>query len=490
MLDKNKRRIRSVSLLGLMVLICGLSLHASAPIAPNSPAVMLKGLSVEATAIPSVAPSPTASPESLNGLPIITKAPTAAPTQAETPEPTIPPIPLPTANPDAAPPLTTIQLTTMEPLQATATLPMSTQPSLQTPQATAVAATAPPATAPPTTALPLHSIQTAQLLAATATPPIATQTQAAAATPLATTLVPSTKANTAAVAAFAHIEPEPQTTAEAFSFSDTETVAPPTPTAEMVFVTPPPTPRPGPTPTIEHENSEGVRFEIIRREDIPGTIYYTIELWLTDIKQMRSAFSADEFNSMTETVGDIADRNNALLAINGDFATFNDGGIIIRNGELFRDNRSTRELLLIDKHGDFMLYKDPPENSEEMALEFMEKEIWHTFVFGPVLVDKGEEIELPKSFFINTKGAMEPRTAIGQLGPLHYLWIVVDGRQDDHSRGVSLPRLQDLFMEYNALYAFNLDGGGSTTLYYDGEVINKPANGGQRRVPDIIYIEK
>lgn len=249
-----------------------------------------------------------------------------------------------------------------------------------------------------------------------------------------------------------------------------------------------PTANTGPEPDYLYD-TEDIRIEITKHT-IPNTVYFAVEIWLTDITQLRSAFSSDRFDGPTESVEDIAERNDAILAINGDFATFNNGGIIIRNGELYRSNKSTRHLLLIDANGDFIPYTDPPNNSKEAAASFIEQDIWHTLVFGPVLVENGEAVPLPEKFFISTGFTVEPRTAVAQLGPLHYLILVVDGRRSDYSQGVSLPRLQELFLEHGALTAFNLDGGGSTTLYFDGEVINKPANGGQRHVPDILYISK
>ena len=82
----------------------------------------------------------------------------------------------------------------------------------------------------------------------------------------------------------------------------------------------------------------------------------------------------------------------------------------------------------------------------------------------------------------------EPRTAIGQLGPLHYLILVVDGRQDA-SQGMLFSELQDTFVSYGVISAYNLDGGGSSTLYYNGEVINSPCVEGERKVSDIIFFK-
>ena len=103
------------------------------------------------------------------------------------------------------------------------------------------------------------------------------------------------------------------------------------------------------------------------------------------------------------------------------------------------------------------------------------------------MVEDGKAATLPSSFYVNCHdGYYEPRTAIGQIGPLHYIVIVVDGRREGYSTGASIPQLQQLFLDEGAEFAFNLDGGGSTTLYFRGEVINMPSGGKERSVSDII----
>ena len=83
-----------------------------------------------------------------------------------------------------------------------------------------------------------------------------------------------------------------------------------------------------------------------------------------------------------------------------------------------------------------------------------------------------------------------PRTAIGQISPLHYIIIVSDGRTDE-SEGFSLLQLAEEMQNRGAVTAYNLDGGGSSTLYFNGEIINNPTSGnstGEREVSDIVYI--
>jgi len=234
--------------------------------------------------------------------------------------------------------------------------------------------------------------------------------------------------------------------------------------------------------------NDSIRIEIAEHQT-RNSVYFTVELWLSDIHQLQSAFSSNQFDSATETVEDIAVRHDAILAINGDFATFNNGGIIIRNGTLYRSNKSTRQLLTIGSNGDFHALVNPPEDSKNAAQRFMEQGVWQTCVFGPLLVENGQPVEMPKKFFIKPT-AHEPRTAIAQIGPLHYLIIIADGRQGGYSRGITLEELRDLFILYGVKTAFNLDGGGSTTLYFDGKVLNRPANGNARRVPDIFFVAR
>jgi exopolysaccharide biosynthesis protein len=101
--------------------------------------------------------------------------------------------------------------------------------------------------------------------------------------------------------------------------------------------------------------------------------------------------------------------------------------------------------------------------------------------FGPALVINGrpqhtETLDL------------HPRTAVGQLACGSLLFIVIDGRQPGWSKGITVNDLRDLFMERGAVNAFNLDGGGSSVMVYDGKVLNKPSDGRLRVVANNIVI--
>lgn len=227
----------------------------------------------------------------------------------------------------------------------------------------------------------------------------------------------------------------------------------------------------------------------IEQKQKDGMTYFVCDIQLTDVSQLRTAFAGDSFTSgIYEAVSDIAGRYSSVLAINADFCRYHRNGVIIRNGEVLRRQNITKHhLLIVDENGDLSAQTDRSGKQGLVANKLEQANTWQTFEFGPVLVENGEAATLPGSFYVNCHdGYYEPRTAIGQIGPLHYIVIVVDGRREGYSTGASIPQLQQLFLDEGAQFAFNLDGGGSTTLYFLGEVINMPSGGKERSVSDVL----
>ena len=258
-----------------------------------------------------------------------------------------------------------------------------------------------------------------------------------------------------------------------------------------------PTPKPSEKPESEFKSyapgeltydTERLKVSIDQKKK-NGMTYFVCDIQLSDVSQLRTAFAGDDFRSgIYEAVSDIAGRYAPVLAINADFCRYHREGVIIRNGEVLRrQNIKRHHLLVVDENGNLSAQTDRSGKQGLVANKLEQQNTWQTFEFGPVLVENGEAAELPKSFYVAcADGYYEPRTAIGQIGPLHYIVIVVDGRRDGYSTGASIPQLQELFLEEGVEFAFNLDGGGSTTLYFLGEVVNMPSGGKERSVSDVI----
>lgn len=205
--------------------------------------------------------------------------------------------------------------------------------------------------------------------------------------------------------------------------------------------------------------------------------YWIAEVISSDAIPLKGAMASDTYNGKRETISSMANRLGAILAINasGFYAKTNTPmGTVVRNGKLVNIDQSyTGEILSLKSDGNLAF---TTVNSEE---EFKNLDIKQTFTFGPILVRDYQATEL------NDK-SRHPRTAIGQLDDNRYVLVVVEGRMEG-ADGMTLAELQQLFLQLGCKTAYNLDGGGSTTLYFQGKVINTPSDGSERSVVDMIY---
>ncbi len=224
----------------------------------------------------------------------------------------------------------------------------------------------------------------------------------------------------------------------------------------------------------------------ITTKRIYDTTAYIADIRLSDVSQLKTAFAQGKYGrNIVEKTSETAANNNAIFAINGDYYGFREAGFVARNGALYRDTprgAGDDDALVIYGDGSFETVKE----SESEATELFKKGAYHIFSFGPTLVENGEIVVGEKT---EVKQCMvsNPRTAIGILEPLHYIIIVSDGRTEE-SAGLSLYQLGDVMKSLGCEIAYNLDGGGSATMWFNGGIVNVPKTDGSvhdRRVSDI-----
>ena len=225
-----------------------------------------------------------------------------------------------------------------------------------------------------------------------------------------------------------------------------------------------------------------ISIETVRAYD---TDVYVADVKVGNVAYIRTAFAGNTFGrNISEKTSVIADRHNAILAINGDYYGFRGYGWVLRNGSLYRSGRSDTGLLM-DLKGDLSCDKNRASIEKKLS------NLWQIWSFGPPLVVDGAVFVSKNQEISGRSSISNPRTAIGQAGNLHYILIVSDGRTKA-SDGLSLYELATLFKERGCSVAYNLDGGGSATMCFNGRLINKPTTGGnriiEREISDIVYI--
>ncbi|MBQ7518905.1 MAG: phosphodiester glycosidase family protein [Clostridia bacterium] len=242
-----------------------------------------------------------------------------------------------------------------------------------------------------------------------------------------------------------------------------------------------------PVSEISPSAAENTQIDLISYR-VQGTTVYVADVQLADPDAMAAVLAQDAYGrNVTETPSSMAERTGALLAVNGDYYGAREKGYVIRNGVLYRSRaNSGQEDLVIDENGDFSIINE----SEVTAQELLEAGATQVYSFGPGLISEGE-ILVDENDEVGRAMASNPRTALAQVGPLHYLFVVADGRTEE-SEGLSLYELAQFLKTLGATTAYNLDGGGSSAMIYQGQVVNHPTStgrrGSERSVSDIVAI--
>ena len=274
------------------------------------------------------------------------------------------------------------------------------------------------------------------------------------------------------------------------------------------------------TPTKEfsertHYSDPDIYIDITTNRDKEDTTtYYVADIRIKNLGYFRAALAHDTFGqNVTERTSDMCNRKKGILAIDGDTYGSQEGGYVVRNGNLdSKAIRTTKNLerrkpddLVIKKDGTFEIIDERDTSFDEVkAMDPL-----HVFSFGPALVNKNE-ITVTENDEVGTAmgGNKNQRCAMGIIAPGHYVFVVSDGRMKS-SYGLSLLNLAEIMKDLHCETAYNLDGGGSATMYLEdgtgnatklGHLVNYPHQSTQglpdkprmqqREVSDIVYIGK
>ncbi len=208
--------------------------------------------------------------------------------------------------------------------------------------------------------------------------------------------------------------------------------------------------------------------------------YFVADVVVSDATQLTSAFADNSFGeNIVEYTSQIADENNAIFAINGDYYGFRSDGIVIRNGVIYRDIPA-RTGLAFYQDGSMKIY----DETQSSAQKLLDEGVWNTLSFGPALLENSviatnlEYVEVDTNFGNHSIQGSNPRTGVGIIDNNHFVFIVVDGRSPGYSTGVTLTEFAQIFKDL-----------GCSTMYFMGRVVNNPLGKNRERgTSDILFI--
>ena len=233
---------------------------------------------------------------------------------------------------------------------------------------------------------------------------------------------------------------------------------------------------------ISAEDMNGIELKDVSNDSYTGKL-----LIINDPSRVKLV-SSPRLGTSGATTSQIVAENDAVAGINAggfqDDALGTGGkpaGLVIEDGQLRTTNTgASYSLVGMDKDNKMVV-----SNSMTYS-KCQQLNLRCAVSFGPVIIINGNA-----TIKSGTGGwGMQPRTAIAQRKDGAILMLVIDGRQKG-SLGATLRQVQDILLDNGAYNAFNLDGGASTTMVYNGNVVNSPSDIlGERYVPNAFIVTK
>ena len=252
------------------------------------------------------------------------------------------------------------------------------------------------------------------------------------------------------------------------------------------------------------------RYYLTEKKDKTGTDIWMADILITDPSQLRTASFDDGYNFVSKRrqgkVVELAKSVNAIVALNGDSwgakEEKHNFGIVLRQGQLIESRLDEKgnyrmDLLIIDENGDFHGIHAAEAGDLDDPYTFEGKKVLDIFSFGPILVENGEAVEdyqgvdrsakKKDGFWMNMRSEEDAqRIAVCQVGPLHYM--LVASANDHGNTGLTLRQFADFLVSQGVQFAYNLDGGVSSVLYFHGAgKVNLKSVKQGRSLWDIIY---
>lgn len=237
--------------------------------------------------------------------------------------------------------------------------------------------------------------------------------------------------------------------------------------------------------------SQDVAISITGQRYVDSDVFVA-DIHVRDLDSFLRSFAGGKWNSGTMTMSKIAEDSGAILALTGDYAHYFEGWLMA-NGELLRNTRNpSRDLCLIYRNGEMRTVLAQDIDDEWLTAEL--PKLWHIFCFGPTLLDA--EGKALTGRFNSVVQPDNPRSVLGYYEPGHYCFVQVDGRgtksrvvAGEHNIGLDMWDLAALMESLGCRVAYNLDGGMSSMMWFDGDLVSTPYEGG-RPIGDILLIRE
>ena len=223
------------------------------------------------------------------------------------------------------------------------------------------------------------------------------------------------------------------------------------------------------------------------KEIVSNSAYTVSEVKIAHPSQFRRFLAGGEFGSDKQFVTTaMAASVNAVMASSGDFYGYRKLGAVVYEGELRRFEGEVVDTCFINDDGDLLFAYRGDLKSEEEAKKFVEdNDVRFSLAFGPVLLDNGE-MKVPDDYPLGQINGTYSRAALCQWDNLHYL-VVNSSKEGSLIERHTVKFFTEFIRDLGCKTAYALDGGQTTAIVMNDELVTRPDYGTQRRISDIIY---
>ena len=227
---------------------------------------------------------------------------------------------------------------------------------------------------------------------------------------------------------------------------------------------------------------------VITWKQVIDRVMYTMsEVRIAHPSQFRRFLAGGEFGSdKLYVTTDMAKSVNSVVACSGDYYRFRRFGAVVYEGQLRRFEGEKVDTCFINEDGDLLFAYRGDLKSEAEAKKFIEdNRVRFSMAFGPILVDGGKPVT-PPSYPLGETNDTYSRAGLAQVDDLHYLLISAGGEGGYENRH-TIAKFAEAVASFGVEKAYALDGGQTTVIAMNGELINNVDFGYQRQISDIIY---
>ena len=227
---------------------------------------------------------------------------------------------------------------------------------------------------------------------------------------------------------------------------------------------------------------------VITWKECVGKAMYTVsEVKIAHPSQFRRFLANGEFGSDKQYITtDMAKSVNAVVASSGDFYKHRHFGIVVHEGQIKRAEMAKIDTCFIDEQGNMILSPRGEFISQEQAQQFVDdNNIRFSLAFGPILVQNGV-YNAPRHYVLGEIDGHYSRMALCQKDDLHYLLVNATAQWASQVRP-TIWEFADVLVNYGVETAYALDGGQTTVIAMNGDLITSVDYGYQRQISDIIY---